>query len=532
MPVDSNILEIHNFHLESSVEVEDIVKKILLLKKNKVLVHIVSYIHNTVLVQTLLKELKKRLPQSKVVLLKHNNKVMTTVTLFTIDTDNEEYISDEILKELYVDNANKKQSIDEYRIQLFKRYFTDHLTNLPNMYQLRKDLQNRDDSGLILLKIDNFQAINSFYGFVVGDYVLEYVGKYLKELLKPHTLYRLSGAEYALTIDAPFGFYRLKDYLAQLYEKVKNIEIIYQDTKIYVDFTLASSSHKDNTNIFSKVSMALVFAKQKGVSFWIYEDRMNLEHEYERNLKLSHTVREAVEESRVVPYYQAILDNATGKIVKYECLARLIDQNEKIISPVVFIPISKSIKIYNEVTKIIVNKAFETFKDNSLEFSINLSIEDIMSSEIFNFIIQKLKENSLIAHRVTFELLESEAIGDFKKVGRFIGEVSRYGAKIAIDDFGSGYSNFSYLTKINADYIKIDGSLIENIDVDDASLIVVDTIVKFAKRLGIKTVAEYVHSSVVMDKVKELGIDYSQGFYIDEPSVKLNCEPASKAHSL
>ena len=132
--------------------------------------------------------------------------------------------------------------------------------------------------------------------------------------------------------------------------------------------------------------------------------------------------------------------------------------------------------------------------------------------------MDKLK-SSKASTRVTFELLESEAVSDFKKLERFISEVKRHGAKIAIDDFGSGYSNFSYLTKMSADYIKIDGSLIRNIDVDKSSLLVVETIVDFAKKLGIKTVAEYVHSSVVMDKVKELGIDYSQGFYIDEPSI-------------
>jgi len=519
MSVKSDKLEINNFQLESSVEVENTVKKIISLTKHKVLIHIVSYIHNTVLVQTLFKELQKNIPEAEIILLKHDNKFATSVTLFTIDTE-EEHISDAILKELNIDNLQQRQSIDAYRMQLFKRYFTDHLTNLPNMYQLRKDLQSNDDAGLILLKIDNFQAINNFYGFVVGDYVLEYVGKYLKDILD-HTVYRLSGAEYAITTEKRLGFYELKEYLIELYDKVKNIEILYQNTKIYVDFSLASSSHQDNTNIFSKVSMALIYAKQKGVPFWIYEDRMHLEHEYERNLKLSHTVREAVENSRILPYYQAILDNKSGKIVKYECLARLIDNNNKILSPLLFIPIAKNIKIYNEVTKIIINKAFETFASSQYEFSINLAIEDIMSSEIFHFIIQKLKDNHVVAHRLTFELLESEAISDFKKVSRFISEVSRYGVKIAIDDFGSGYSNFSYLTQINIDYIKIDGSLIENIDVDQASYIVVDTIVQFAKRLGIKTVAEYVHSSIVMDKVKELGIDYSQGFYIDEPTVKL-----------
>ena len=130
----------------------------------------------------------------------------------------------------------------------------------------------------------------------------------------------------------------------------------------------------------------------------------------------------------------------------------------------------------------------------------------------------KLK-NSKVSDKVTFEILESDAIEDFVKVERFINEVRRYGAKIAIDDFGSGYSNFSYLTKIRADYIKIDGSLVKDIDVDNNSLIVVETIVEFARKLGIKTVAEYVHSSDVLDKVRELGIDFSQGFYIDEPSL-------------
>ena len=105
--------------------------------------------------------------------------------------------------------------------------------------------------------------------------------------------------------------------------------------------------------------MALIYAKQKGVPFWIYEDRMNFEHEYARNLQLSHTVRLAVKDSRVVPYYQAIMNNKTMKIEKYECLARLIDENEKILSPQLFIPIAKNIKIYHEVTMTIIDKTFD-----------------------------------------------------------------------------------------------------------------------------------------------------------------------------
>ncbi len=523
MSTNTNILDITTFNLTSSAEVNNVVEKMKHFQKNNILIHIVSFMHNTVLVQNLKKEISKILPQAVVVSLKHDDKSMTTVTLFTTDKFMDtEHLSDEVLNVLSHDNTTKDKSIKDYRNQLFSRYFTDHLTNLPNLYQLRKDLQSNEDYGLILVKIDNFVTINNFYGFVVGDYVIEEVSRYLKNNLVDNQVYRLSGAEFALTLENNLGFYELKEYLEALYEKIRNFVVIYQETRIFVDFTLSSSSAslKSSSSIFSKVSMALKYAQDNKVPFWIYEDRMNFENEYKRNLQLSEIVRDGVETSKVVPFFQAIVDNKTGKIVKYECLARLIDQNEKILSPVLFIPIAKKIKVYNEVTKSIVDKSFAIFEDTEYDFNINISIEDIMNSEIFNFLINKLK-NSVAAKRVTFELLESEAIQDFSKVERFINEVKRYGAKIAIDDFGSGYSNFSYLIKMQVDYIKIDGSLIENIDVDKQALFVVETIVEFARKLNIETIAEYVHSSSVMDKVKHLDINYSQGFYIDEPSLKL-----------
>ena len=522
MHLKSDILEINNFTLTSSTEIPAVLENFEKLEEANVLIHIVSFIHNTVLVQNLKNEISKILPSAKIVLLKHSDRSKTCVTIYNLKKEIDvEIINDEILKELYQEIFKKDVSIKEYRNKLFSRYFTDHLTNLPNVYKLRNDLEDHEDFALVVFNIDNFQTINNFYGFLVGDYVIEMVGKYLQESIPDYNIYKLSGDEFAFILDKDMGFYELKEYLNNLYEDIKNIVIEYQGINIYIDLTLASSTNGDNKNIFSKVSMALRYAKEMSIPFWIYEDRMNFEDEYERNLQLSGVVRDAVESSRIIPYYQAIIDTKTSEIKKYECLARLIDKNEKILSPVLFIPIAKKIKVYKAVTKIIIDRSFETFEDNDFEFSINLSIEDIMCSEIFNFIIEKLK-NSKASNRVIFELLESDAIEDFRRVERFISEVKRYGAKIAIDDFGSGYSNFGYLTRMSADYIKIDGSLVKDIDVDKNSLLVVETIVEFAKKLGIKTIAEYVHSSIVMDKVRELGIDYSQGFYIDEPSINLD----------
>ena len=519
MNIKNNALKVENFVLTSSRDIDGVLEHVKSFKKDNLLIHVASFMHNTVLVQTLKSELYKMFSNAKIVFLKHDDKLRTELTFYSIATEiDRESIESEILKELYLQTAKKDLSIDSYRNKLLSRYFTDHLTNLPNLYRLRSDLQEYKDFALVVFNIDNFQTINNFYGYIVGDFVIEQVGKYLLENIPEYHIYKLSGDEFAFIIDKNIGFYELKEFLENLYIRLRSIVVTYQDIDIYIDFTLASSINKDNKNIFSNVSMALKYAKEKGEKFWIYEDRMNFENIYERNLKLSSVVREAIENLRIVPYFQAIVDSKTFEIKKYECLARLIDKNEKILSPNLFIPIAKKIKVYNIVTKTIIDKSFAAFEDSEYDFSINLAIEDIMCSEIFNFIVEKLK-NSKASHRVIFELLESDAIEDYKKVDRFISEVKRYGAKIAIDDFGSGYSNFSYLTRVNVDIIKIDGTLIQSIDIDKNAFTVVETIVDFAKKLGIQTVAEYVHSSIIMDIVKNLGVDFSQGFYIDEPSI-------------
>jgi len=518
MDVLKKELQANTFTLTSSSDVAFIIEEVHRLEQENMLIQIVSFIHNTVLVQNLKKELLKEFPSVEISLIKYNDKTKTLLNVFSLESLSEgDVLSERVLNEMYQSYLLKDEAAQNCRQQLFSRYFTDHLTNLPNVYQLRKDLQD-EENGLVLIKIDNFLTINNFYGFVIGDLVIEEISKYLKETISDSKVYRLSGAEFAFTMSDRLDFYDLKLYLDKLYEEIRCFYVEYQNSKIYIDFTMASTASSDNTSIFSKVSMALDYAKKIGVPFWIYEDRMNFENDYERNLELSEVVRAGVNNSKIVPYFQAIIDNKTGKIAKHECLARLIDENGNVLSPVLFIPIAKKIKVYNQITMQMIDKSFAAFEDNDLEFNINLSIEDIMSSEIFHFILNKLR-NSEASTRVTFELLESESIEDFNKVEKFINEVKRYGAKIAIDDFGSGYSNFSYLIKIKAHYIKIDGSLISEIDVDKSALVVVETIVNFAKKLGMKTVAEYVHSSVIMDKVIELGIDYSQGFYIDKPSL-------------
>ena len=167
-----------------------------------------------------------------------------------------------------------------------------------------------------------------------------------------------------------------------------------------------------------------------------------------------------------------------------------------------------------------IKKSINTFKDRDESFSINLSYEDISNIEIVKFIKEQLKDSN-IASQLIFEILETESIENFTLVRDFIIDMRILGVRIAIDDFGSGYANFSHLIELKPDYIKIDGSLIKNIDKDINAFILVKAINIFSKEMGIKVIAEYIHNEDVSEKVKELDIYGYQGYFFSEPSLEI-----------
>ena len=132
----------------------------------------------------------------------------------------------------------------------------------------------------------------------------------------------------------------------------------------------------------------------------------------------------------------------------------------------------------------------------------------------------KLKKYN-VADRVVWEILEDESIKDYEVLIEFIKEVKKLGSKIAIDDFGTGYSNFSYLLKMDIDYLKLDASIIKHLDNDENSKKIVETIKTFADKMGAKTIAEFVCNKKIFDEVKNVGIDFAQGYYIDEPRAEI-----------
>lgn len=219
----------------------------------------------------------------------------------------------------------------------------------------------------------------------------------------------------------------------------------------------------------------------------------------------------------IEPHIQPIFDANNSDIKKFECLMRLFpDKNEKPLSVFPYLETAKKIKLYEKMMKIMIDKSINMFCHKDTEFSINLSYEDISNESFIKIIYEKIKTCTR-PQNIIFEILESDFIEDFSIVEDFSKYVRTFGCKIAIDDFGSGYSNMENILKLKPDIIKIDGSLIKNIDTSSESKIIVKNIINMAKELNAKTVAEYIHSKEVYEITKDLGVDFLQGFYLGEP---------------
>lgn len=406
--------------------------------------------------------------------------------------------------------------LKRYNEQQVEQYFSDSLTGLPNRLRLIDDISTVGEASLVIFNIDAFKEINDFYGVKVGDFILVELAGRLKQYIAKHQgLYRIAGDEYAVLMLEREENDALELFMRNLVSFIKKEIFMYDDYEVTIDVTAGAASGAGS--LIEHADMALKLAKKNKKSCLVFDPGFGLSKQYEKNIVWSKKIKEAIDSDRIVPFFQPIVDNQTQLTTKYECLVRLLDDSGKPVSPYLFLDVAKRAKIYTYITKIVIEKAFETFHDTQFEFSINLSVEDIQEQVLCEYIYKKLEQFSE-PQNVVFELTESEGIESFEEVVQFIANVKSLGAKIAIDDFGTGYSNFAYLLKLDVDYLKIDATMVKTIDTDASSEAIVETIVDFCRKMNIKTIAEFVHNKEVFEKVKELGVDFSQGYYFGEPT--------------
>lgn len=403
--------------------------------------------------------------------------------------------------------------------QLQREIITDRLTGLPNRIKLQEDIKNKKDATLIIFDIKHFKEINLLFGIKLGDEALIYIADTISKLIRPingTTLYRISADEFVIHKSGKFT-QEFEDLAYTLNSFVEGHPFSYKGTSFDINFTCAIAYKGNQTqNLLEAALDALDSAKNNKHFLHFFDKSTSKQQEYEQNFEWTKKIKEALLEERIQAYYQAIYNITSKKIIKYESLVRLIAEDGTVISPYKFLKIAKRSTLYSAITRTVITQACSTFANREETVTVNVSIEDLLDTDTMNFFVTTVSKYKMQG-RVVAEVLESEGVDNFEAFSKVITQLKENGISIAIDDFGSGYSNFAYLINLEIDILKIDGSLIKHINTDMNAKIIVQSIVMFGRELGMQTVAEFVSDKEIFETLKTIGVDLLQGYYISMP---------------
>jgi diguanylate cyclase (GGDEF)-like protein/PAS domain S-box-containing protein len=412
----------------------------------------------------------------------------------------------------------------------------DSLTELYNRFYFMNELERlterlkrnrKTSSALFYIDLDNFKYINDTLGHLAGDQLLIEVSiLFTAKLRSIDLIARLGGDEFAVII------YDVTEDVA-----VKIANILRQNMQDYV-FNYKKSSIQigcsigiamfdqyimNKEDLLSRADFACFAAKKAG---------RNLIHVYSHSddekrdilssdIGWTKRIKNALQNNRFVFIKQPIYDIKNQKITKYEVLTRMLDESGEQIIPSVFLPIAERFGLINEIDIWVVKHAIKDLsqlikKSKNISYSINLSAKSFDNDEIISCITHEIEINNISPSLLIFEITETAAIADVGLTVKFIKKLQKLGCKIALDDFGVGYSSFSYLKNLPIDFVKIDGSFIQDISKNEVCLTIVKSINDISHALGKKTIAEFAEDQTTLNLLTEIGIDYAQGFYIEK----------------
>jgi len=398
-------------------------------------------------------------------------------------------------------------------------FYKDQLSGLDNRFALLEYIKLHSRLNIFVVNIDNFNNVNNAYGYVVGDEILLEITKKL-QLLKPKNaeLFRFDGDEFVFIVNNFFNFRELKEFSESIISFFNQTEIELPHDNIIVKISVTIGVAMGNGIITLNHAAAAVHEARlyKKSSYKIFEQKSEYAKKQQENIYWINKIRGAIEEEKLLGFFQPIKNIHTGKIEKFECLARM-DDDGGLVSPIRFMEACKMTGTLSLITRRIVANAFKVFCGTDYEFSINITSNDINLGYLEEFLLLNVKKYNIEPSRVVLELLEDIVTLTESNMLDQINSLRKKGFKIALDDFGVENSNFSRLLELNPDYLKIDGIFIKDILENEKSELIVETIVHLCKKRNIKIIAEYIHNESVLQKIKVMGIDYAQGYYIGEP---------------
>ncbi len=412
---------------------------------------------------------------------------------------------------IFTDMSEIKKAQEKIEYMLYH----DTLTGLPNQESLTLKIQNiTQNISMVVLNIDNFSYINSGYGFKTANSLLQKVALLIKELNEDALVYRVHADEFAV-------IYENRDIVKDTILKIKNY--FYNNSMIVDGITLKISftyggAYGDNNKVFRDSVLALKDAKRFGKNRYLISNEESKVSPEERKsfIDANNLIYKALEEDNFIPYFQGIHNNKTSKIEKYETLVR-IKNDDKIISPIYFLETAKLSGLLPNITKIMIDKSFEIMSKRDCTFSLNITEDDLSMEYLVDYLTKNSIKYSVNPNRVVLEILEGVSSTSKNSNVSQLKSLKALGYHLAIDDFGTEYSNFERILDLDIDFLKIDGKYIKDINTNKKSYEITRAIVYFAKNANIPVIAEFVHNEEIQRIIKRLGIDYSQGYYFSQP---------------
>lgn len=392
---------------------------------------------------------------------------------------------------------------------------------------------------LLLIDIDGFKFINDTYGHGVGDELLRRIAVVFKNGIKgivfPSSkgqkeayLGRMGGDEFAVFLpylNAREGF----EVAEKLRKMVEEFDLLEGTAHATVSVGLAVYPEHGMTSkeLFTKVDAAKNRAKDNGRNrSHIYrpEDK-DLENMHLR-LKEKEQILKAMKDDSFFPWYQPIMNLKSGKVHHYEALARMRREDGKILFPNEFIDAAERFGLIGGIDRIVTEKTMKLQAEMGrqgryISYAMNLSGKNLGDEKLLSFLQSRIEETGADPNYLVFEITETAAVQDLDRAIKFIKSLKSMGCHFSLDDFGVGFTSFVYLREMGVDYLKIDGSFVKKLSESANDRLFVKAITDVAKGIGIATIAEFVENEKIVDILKELGVDYAQGYYIGKPGPEL-----------
>ncbi len=380
---------------------------------------------------------------------------------------------------------------------------------------------------VLWMDLDGFKEINDGLGHKAGDELLASLAHRMRSTIRESdVLARLGGDEFAIlypnvdSTQAQVAAKRLLDAIRQHTANIQGQEI---RTTASVGIVIFPEHGMQPTELLVQADMTMYRAKEQGRNrFCVYsQDQENMETPEER-IDWLRLVRDALENDGFVLYAQPILDLRTNEIDRYEILLRLLDRDGGIIPPGAFLDIAEQFGLSGDIDRWVLSKATEILSDaeimaKGISFAINLSPRTMTDTEFLQLISDMPALNVISSVRLVMEITETAAIYNIHVAKDFLRTLRAQGYEFALDDFGMGFSSFYQLKNLDVDYLKIDGSFIRNLSRDPVDKHLVLAMVQLARSLGKQTIAEFVEDQEILDMLREMGLDYAQGFHIARP---------------